>query len=179
MKLSTGTKAFLIVVASIVLLFLLADRFHFRADTEERPTCVIELDTAAVIAIHSTSPVDPQNDLHLYRTSGPWQQVVDDSTSLPAAEKAHALLSTFQQLRVKREMGSLLEFGDRFDLRSNSTRTLTFVDLDGNERSLNIGSSTFGQGRDVVWTYVHIPTGTKVHAVEADLFDLIRWGGEQ
>ncbi|MEZ4740619.1 MAG: hypothetical protein R2818_14965 [Flavobacteriales bacterium] len=174
MKLSASTKAFLIVLASIVLLFVLADRFHFRSDPEEVRRSVIELDTAAVVAIHSTSQADPERDLHLFRSGGAWRYGNADSSSITAQNKALELLRTFQQLRVKRRMGSLLEFGDRFDLRSNTTRTLSFVDFDGKENSLNIGSSTFGQGKGIVWTYVHVPMDTKVYAVEADLFDLIR-----
>ena len=56
---STGSKAFVIVFAAIIFLFIIGDRFKMKADVKEVPDYAMELDTTAVIEIRSTSQKDP------------------------------------------------------------------------------------------------------------------------
>ncbi|MFZ1331923.1 MAG: hypothetical protein WAR83_07040 [Flavobacteriales bacterium] len=169
---STGAKAFVIVFAAIIFLFIIGDRFNMKADVKEFHDYVMELDTTAVIEIRSSSQKDPLADYIYLRNGADWIELTSDSV-IDRSVEARSILSVFQQLKIKRTMGSLLEFGDRYHLRANTMRTITFVDVDGNERSLNIGSDTFGASGDRTWTYVHIPGGTEVYAVEVALWDVL------
>lgn len=170
---STGAKAFVIVFAAIIFLFIIGDRFHLKADVKELHEYALELDTAVVIEIRSTSEVDPQNNFIYLRNNTDWVELKSDSIVGRNVE-ARAILSVFQKLKIKRTMGSLLEFGDRFQLRDKTMRTVAFIDVDGNEKALNIGSDTFGASSDKTWTYVHIPSGTEVYAVEVALWDVLK-----
>lgn len=169
---TTGTKAFIIVLAAIIFLFMIGDRLHLRSDAKDVRAFVMELDTAAIIEIRSTSEADPENNFIYLRNGKKWVELTSDSV-MDRNGSAYLLLTTFQQLKVKRTMGSLLEFGDRFQLRPKTMRTITFVDFDGNEKALNIGSDTFGASDDKTWTYVHVPGGTEVYAVEVALREIL------
>ena len=170
---STGSKAFVIVFAAIIFLFIIGDRFKMKADVKEVPDYAMELDTTAVIEIRSTSQKDPQADFIYLRNGTDWVELTSDSI-IGRTIEARGVLSVFQQLKIKRTMGSLLEFGDRFQLRANTMLTVVFIDVDGNEKALNIGSDTFGASSDKTWTYVHIPGGTEVYAIEVALWDVLK-----
>lgn len=176
MKLSTSTKALLIAAAAIILLFVLGDRFGMRSSTKDPKEFVIELDTAVVITIRFEDHADPRNDVQLVRKGTDWERMAQRTDSLPATEQARALLAQFHRVPVKRDMGMILLLGERYQLTDSTLCRITFADLDGGERALNLGSSTFAPGKVGSWTYVNVPGEKEVYAVEGLLVGDLRAG---
>ena len=63
---------------------------------------------------------------------------------------------------------------DRYQLTDSTLCRITFTDLDGGERALNLGSSTFAPGKVGSWTYVNLPGEREVYSVEGLLTATLR-----
>lgn len=176
MKLSTSTKALLIAAAAIILLFVLGDRFGMRSNVKDPKEFVIELDTAVVIAIRFEDRADARNDLQLLRRGNSWERVAQRTDSLPPTRQAQQLLTQFQRVPVKRDMGMIMLLGERYQLTDSTLCRITFADAEGKERALNMGSSTFAPGKVGSWTYVNVPGEKEVYAVEGLLVGDLRAG---
>ncbi len=166
MKLSTSTKALLFAALGIVLLFGIGHYFGFSTNSTEPRTHVIDLDTAAVVRIHFEDRADAQNDFLLRRENGTWQRTAPRNVDSSATAQADELLDRFQSLKVKRDMGMIRLLGERYFLTDSTLCNITFTDVDGQMRTLNLGSSTFAPGKVGSWTYVNVPGEREVYAVE-------------
>ncbi len=174
MKLSSSTKALLIAAGVLVLLFVIGDRFGFRTTSKDPLQYVIELDTSAVVTIRFEDRADARNDFHLVRSSSFWQRSDAPNDSLAASAQAALLLQTFQRIPVKRDMGMIRLLADRYQLTDSTLCRITFTDIDGGERALNLGSSTFAPGKVGSWTYVNLPGEREVYSVEGLLTSTLR-----
>lgn len=172
MALSSSSKALMIAAAVIILLFIIGDRFGFRSVAKDPRVHVMELDTAAVVTIHFEDHREPDNALTLRRVPGGWLHTASDSAS--AKRLAEELLTRFQRIPVKRDMGMMLLLAERYDLTDSTLCRIRFVDVEGDEHALNLGSSTFAPGKVGSWTYVNIPGEKEVYAVEGLLIGDLR-----
>lgn len=174
MKLSTSTKALIIAALAIVLLFVLGDRFGLRTNSVEPLTYVLELDTASVVGIRFEDRHDPANDFSYLRQGAIWIHSAPSPLFTAVTNHANELLERFQRLKVKRDMGMIRLLGERYSLTDSTLCRITFIDVDGRTKDLNLGSNTFAPGKVGVWTYVNLPDAREVYAVEANLLEGLR-----
>ena len=177
---STSLKALIIAAFSIVLLFLIGERFGLRSNTREPLEYAMELDTAAVSTIRFEDLTHPRNGLLLHRSNANvgWTRSSLRTYGTPPGEQAGELLMRFHALKVKRDMGMIRLLGERYELTGNTLCRITFTTYDGDRRTLNLGSSTFAPGKTGAWTYVNIPGEREVYAVEGLLTDGLRTASE-
>jgi hypothetical protein len=171
MTLSPPSKALFIAAAVIVLLFIIGDHHGLRSTGREPRAFVIELDTAEVVAIRFEDRREPGNNRNLFRTPHGWRGDAGDDH---ATGEAVELLTRFQRIPVKRDMGMLLLLAERYDLTEHTLRLIRFVDIRGVEHALNLGSSTFAPGKAGSWTYVNVPGEKEIYAVEGLLAGTLR-----
>lgn len=172
MKLSSSTKALLIAAGVIVLLFFIGDRFGLRSNSKDPKVTVMELDTAAVVAIHFEDRREPGNTRSWQRQPGGWMRAPGDSSD--ATSEATELLTRFQRVPVKRDMGMMRLLAERYDLTDSTLCRIRFVEVDGAEQALNLGRNTFAPGKVGSWTYVNVPGEKEVYAVEGLLMGDLR-----
>jgi len=172
MSLSPSTKALLIAATAIALLFIIGGRLGFRSNARDPRLFVIELDTAAVVSIHFDDRRQPSNTRSWLRTPRGWQEAGTDGGD--GTREAVELLTRFQRVPVKRDMGMMLLLAERYDLTDTTLCRIRFVDVGGGEHALNLGSSTFAPGTVGSWTYVNVPGEKEVYAVEGLLAGHLR-----
>jgi len=174
MKLSTSTKALLIAALAIVALFAIGHSFGYRTNSTEPRTYVIDLDTASVVSIHFEDRADAMNDFLLRRGTNGWDRTAPRALDSSATAQAINLLSRFELLKVKRDMGMILLLGERYFLTDSTLCRITFTDKENRSQALNLGSSTFAPGKVGSWTYVNVPGEREVYAIEGLLTQGLR-----
>jgi len=174
MRTGPGTKALLIAATAILLLFLVGHFFGLKAPAKEPRRYVIELDTAAVVAIRFEDRADPDNDLLLLRGPGGWVRGMDREGGPTPDAQAAELLALFARVPVKRVMGMILLLGERYHLTEDLSCRISFSTAEGTTRTLDLGSSTFAPGEVGAWTYVNVPGEKEVYAVEGLLTASLR-----
>lgn len=174
MKLSTPTRSLLIAMVVMLLLVVIGDQFGLRTNSKEPLSYVMELDTATIALIQFEDRADPINDLLLERIGQGWEGEAAHERSSDASALAQQLLSRFQSLKVKRDMGMIKLLGERYFLTDSTLCRITFTSSNGMPVALNIGSSTFAPGKVGTWTYVNIPGEREVYSVEGLLTEGLR-----
>lgn len=160
-------RALLIVLAAMVLIWIIGDRFGMRAKERTYREVVLTLDTARVQAITVTSRRQGRIPLRFFRDGALWRLTAGGDTFRVEREAFLDLLGPLGDLRVKREVGTMDLVKDRYDLTDTLAELLT-IDLDGGERrELLVGKSTFSP--KAPWSHVNVPGEKEVFAVVGKL----------
>lgn len=171
-------KAFFIVAAVIILLFIIGGYFGFRTSSEAPRETVMAFDTTAIVLIEFVDFADRTNNIQLMRIDNSWERMAERQIDEFPSEQAKELLEQFHYLPVKRDMGMIGLVGERYELTPDTWSRISFIAVDGITHSLYMGRSTFAPGKVGSWTYVNVPDEKIVYAVEGLLTARLKPGSE-
>ncbi|MCB9170207.1 MAG: DUF4340 domain-containing protein [Flavobacteriales bacterium] len=162
-----STRALVIVVAVLAIIYGVSFIWSPRAKVRTFRDTVIALDTAAVTSFTLSPPTTGHQDLLFKRDGHTWTMTYDGQLYTVDRKKVQEFLGPFVQMRPKRMVGSLDQVRERYGFVDSVRTDVELTLVDGSKQHLNIGQNTFAPGQVGMWSYVN-PEGDKdVFAVES------------
>lgn len=161
------TKALLIVVAALALLWFIGDRFGMRSKERTFHDVVMTVDTASIEAFTISAQRKDFVPLRFFRQGNGWRLVAAADTIRVENTAVEDVIGSLGDLRVKRLVGMMDLVKDRYDLTDTLYERLTLELADGEQRELLVGKSTFSPKGP--WSHVSIPGEKEVFAIDGKL----------
>ena len=163
----SSTKALMIVVAVLAIIYAVSFLWSPRARVRTFRDTVITLDTAAVTSFTLSPPNTGHQELLFKRDDHGWTMTYDGHVFSADQEKVREFLAPFVRMRPKRMVGGLDLVRDRYGFVDSARTDLHFDLVNGVQESLNIGRNTFSPGDVGMWSYVNLDGDRDVFAVES------------
>ena len=167
MSSSARTKALVIVVVALLLLWFIGDRYGMRSKDRTYREVVLTLDTAQVKAIVIEPGGTLRPDVRVVREDRVWRLYAKTDTLRVDNKYVLDVLAPLADMRVKRQVGTMDLVKDRYDLSDTLADRMVIELNDGSKNVLLIGKSTFSPKGP--WSHVNVAGEREVFAVDGKL----------
>ena len=167
MSSSVRTKALVIVVVALLLLWSIGDRYGMRSKDRTYREVVLTLDTAQVKAIVIEPGGTLRPDVRLVREGRVWRLYTKSDTLRVDNKYVLDMLAPLADMRVKRQVGTMDLVKGRYDLSDTLADRMIVEFNDGSRKNLLIGKSTFSPKGP--WSHVNVAGEPEVFAVDGKL----------
>ncbi len=161
------TKALLIVVIALALIWFIGDHFGMCSKERTFHDVVMTIDTADVRSFTISAQRHDRIPMRFYRDGPVWRLAAGGDTLRVERKAVQDVLGPLGDLRVKRLVGMMGLVKDRYELTDTLCERLTVELSNGETRELLVGKSTFSP-KDT-WSHVSIPGEKEVFAIDGKL----------